>query len=53
MPAHLIQPDPNRCAIVATPRVGGGWTLQAGRTRLHLTTHEINEFINIINEETK
>ena len=46
--AHLIQPDPRRCPILVAPRDGGGWSLTAGRTRLHLNTDETTELISII-----
>ena len=48
--SRLIQPDPRRCPIVVTPRDGGGWTLIAGSTRLHLTTTEATELTDILNE---
>lgn len=50
---HVIHPDPTRHPIIVTPRDGGGWSLTAGAVRLHLSSDETDELIDIIdnNEE--
>ncbi|BDY32998.1 hypothetical protein hbim_06970 [Mycolicibacterium mageritense] len=48
MKSKLIQPDPSRCPILATPRPGGGWVLQAGATRLFLSPAEADELADVL-----